>query len=318
MGGNHEYVTDGNLPEAVRGVGVRTMAEWLGIGLSRRTFQRLVAAGSLVRLRRGVYATKAADELAKCDPTFRYVVQVAAARAATGRDSVASHESAALMHGIALLRKPRAGRIVLSRPLGAWKERTRTTGIVLRVADLPDAEVTTHQGVRVTTVARTIADLARTRPFMGAVVSADNALHQQKTTKAEISQVLAAYPRWPGAAKARRAIEFADGRAESVLESCARVVFAEEGLPAPDLQVHVGGLRYVGRVDFFWPEFGTIAEADGALKYRKGDEAAQQLERDQLLRCARFRVVHFGWQHVFYERQELVSRIWQTLRGEIG
>ena len=103
--------------------------------------------------------------------------------------------------------------------------------------------MTSLYSLPVTTVARTVADLARTLPFMDAVAVADSALNQEKTTKPEILQVLEKCNGWPGVRQARRALEFADDRAESPLESAARVVFAEAGLDPPELQVTIHGER---------------------------------------------------------------------------
>ncbi len=47
--------------------------------------------------------------------------------------------------------------------------------------------------------------------------------------------------------------------------------FEEQGLPAPELQVWLGSADdRIGRVDHYWPEHRTVAEADGAVKYAAG------------------------------------------------
>lgn len=148
----------------------------------------------------------------------------------------------------------------------------------------------------VTSIARTVTDLARTAPFRSGVVVADSALHARKTTAAELGAALAGCAHWPGSGRAREVTVFADGRSESPFESISRVAFRDGGLPPPDLQVWVGGENGpVGRVDFLWREFATIAEADGALKYADPDRARLQLRRDAGLREAGFEVVHFSW-----------------------
>jgi very-short-patch-repair endonuclease len=88
-------------------------------------------------------------------------------------------------------------------------------------------------------------------------------------------------------------VAFSDHRSESVLESCARVTFNDYGLPAPELQVDIGDHLFIGRVDFYWGKHSTIAEADGMLKYADARRAARQLERDQSLREAGYKVMHF-------------------------
>lgn len=138
-------------------------------------------------------------------------------------------------------------------------------------------------------MARTVVDLARTCTFRDGVVVADSALRTGQTTVPEITAVISDCARWPGVRRARAAAAFSDHRAESALESIGRVVFREYRLPAPELQVWVGGdLGIVGRADYFWPGYRTIAEADGAVKYADPRQAMRQLDRDARLRDAGF------------------------------
>jgi len=189
---------------------------------------------------------------------------------------------------------------------------------MLYAAELPPEHVTKQFKIPVTTVARMVIDLARMSSFMAAVVSADSALHRSKTTKKELGSVLSACGKWPGLIQARRVMSFSDERSESVLESCARVIFDAHGLPPPDLQVELGAERFAGRVDFYWRDHQTVAEADGEVKYGNAARSIAQLERDQLLRAAGFRVVHFTWQQLFHEQLLVISWIKQAFRGEIG
>jgi hypothetical protein len=169
------------------------------------------------------------------------------------------------------------------------------------VADLPARHVTRQHGVRITTVARTVVDLARTSSFRDGVVVADSALHAGKATKADLTAVVEACRGWPGSQRALRVVAFSDHRSESVLESISRAAFHEQGLPPPELQVRLGGdFGFVGRVDFFWPGHKTVGEADGAVKYADTTRAIAQLERDKLLRQAGFEVVHFTWRDIIH------------------
>ena len=170
---------------------------------------------------------------------------------------------------------------------------------MLHVAALPADQLTALRGVRLTTVARTVIDLARCLPFDEAVAVADSALYRGMTTRAELDAVLARCARWPGIQQARRVAGFADQRAESVLESLGRVAFQRAGLPPPDLQAWVGDEgEVIGRVDFLWRQYATIAEADGAIKYANPQQARAQLARDGRLRAAGYEVVHFTWPEI--------------------
>jgi very-short-patch-repair endonuclease len=304
--------------DVLRKGSVGTTADWYAAGLSEWHLKSLVQQGLLVRIHHGVYATAAALARDKEDPRHEQALLVAAARAATSRDAVASYDSAALMHGIQLLARPPRGSVTLTRPIGGRRGCQAPSGITIRACELPPEHVTMRFKIPVTTAARTVADLARSSSFLAAVVAADSALRQSQTTKPEVAEVLASCPKWPGLCQARRVAEFSDARSESVLESCARVVFHEHRLPAPDLQVELGAERFAGRVDFYWRDYLTIAEADGELKYSTKERSIAQLERDQELRAAGFRVVHFTWQQLFHEQLLVISWIKQAFRGEIS
>jgi very-short-patch-repair endonuclease len=210
-----------------------------------------------------------------------------------------------------LLNAPSPGAVTLTVPPGTRVSYYARTGVVCHMAELPDGHLTTLYGLPATTAARTAVDIARTASFMEGVVVADSALYERHTSRTELRRVLLRCDRWPGISRARRVADFANGLAESALESCARVVFHEQGLPAPELQVHISGRdrTVIARVDFFWRRHGVIAEADGLLKYDSGERAIAELKRDRLLREAGCEVIHFTWQELFSDPVRVAGRI---------
>jgi hypothetical protein len=160
-------------------------------------------------------------------------------------------------------------------------------------------------------VPRTVVDLTRTLPFRDAVVITDSALRQEKekTTKHELRQVLAVCTQWPGVKQARKAVDFADERSDSPLESVARVVIAEAGLPPPELQATVHGPGFAFRVDFLWKDQRVILEGDGLLKYNDRKDLIKQFDRDRLLRDAGYQVVHYTWRELFSTPDIVTGRI---------
>jgi len=242
----------------------------------------------------------------------------AGATRATGEASgnaVASYHSAALLHRLSLLMSPPEGTVTLTLPPANKWNRARPADIVFHASELPKKHVTRLYNLPVTTVARTVADLARTLPFMDAVVVADSALNQEKATKPELLQILKTCKGWPGVRQARRALEFADERAESPLESAARVVFAEAGLEPPELQVTIHGERaqFAARVDFLWRAQQVIAEADGLVKYNDRQDLLNERERDHQLREAGYIAVHFTWREIFRTPEEVIARLRNAL-----
>jgi hypothetical protein len=287
-----------------------TTAELAAAGVSRGQLRRLVRRGAWRRLAHGVFAPAEVVAAEAGDPAGKHAVQVAAALAVSASDAVASHHSAAAIHTLELL-GPRPGETVaLTRPPGTAGCRTGGPGIRLHIAALPAGHVVTRRGLPVTSAARTVVDLARASSFRAGVVVADSALRRRQVSKADLELCLTTCARWPGIQNARRVVGFADGRAESVLESISRVAFDDLGLPPPDLQAWVGDKdEVIGRADFLWRAYRTVGEADGALKYADPARAIAQLERDARLRAAGFEVVHFTWQGITRTPDEVMARI---------
>lgn len=284
-------------------------SRWNVLGIPPHLVRSLTASGDLVRMRQGVYATRAAVQWAGTDATRRHVLRVLAARATVGNHAVASYHSAALLHHLDLLNLPLEDIVTLTVPPDKPWKRSRPASVVFYTADLSAEHLTRLYGLPLTTAARTVIDLARTLPFTDAVVVADSALHKEKTTKHELGKILDACARWPGVIQARRVVEFADDRAESPLESVARVIFDQSGLDAPELQATVLIPSDAFRVDFLWRAHKVIAEADGLGKYGDRSDAIKQLERDRRLRDAGFRVVHFTWKELFGTPELVLRRI---------
>ena len=291
------------------------MATWRAAGLSKRQVYGLVEAGRLVKIRHGAFATRGVLDRAKTEPGLRHALDVAAVMAIRVHTGIASHHSAAHLHRLRLLKQPPDGTVTLTVPPGSragpYRQGART---ICHAAELPSQHVTTLFGVPATTAARTVIDIARTATFIEGVVVADSALCERWASKSELRRVLDGCERWPGASRAREVIEFADQLAESVLESCARVLFREHGLPTPELQVRISGQdrTVIARVDFFWRRYGVIVETDGLLKYDSGDKAIAERRRDRLLQEGGFEVIHVTWKELFTDPARVAGRIRQA------
>jgi very-short-patch-repair endonuclease/predicted transcriptional regulator of viral defense system len=307
-------VTKSDITAAVRKAKVASVAEWNAAGLTQAQLRSLTRSGDLVRVWHGVYATRTATEWAGTSPARGHALLAMAARTALGEDSVVSHYSAALIHGLDLFPAASGLPVTLTRPPARRCNRAKSDGVVFHTAELPTEHITTLLGVRVTTVPRTVVDLARVSTFMSAVVTADSALRADAkradfTSKEALIAACDAGAGWPGIRQARRAVDFSDPRAESVLESCARVVFHERALDPPELQFTVTGPDFRYTVDFYWAEHRVIAEADGAMKYSDAQRAIRQLDRDQRLRDLGYKVVHFTWRELFQNPAAVIERI---------
>jgi len=266
-------------------------------GLSDSDLARRRSAGELVRVRRGAYA-RPGDVTSTAEERHRLLVQATLPQ--LGVDWVVSHASAAVMHGLPV--SPAAlCHVHVTRPrVGGGRRRTT---VHRHGEPLVRDEVVEVGGWPTTDLARTVVDLARTSPFEQGVVAADRALTLGLTAE-ELNSALGRAAGRRGAGTARRVVGFADGRSESVGESRSRVLLAELGLEATEIQLPVlDGQRLVGRVDFAWPEHRTVGEFDGRSKYgrllRHGEDAGEvvfrEKVREDLLRELGWEVVRWIW-----------------------
>jgi very-short-patch-repair endonuclease len=312
-------VTDSSLSVAFGQLSVGSVADWRRAGLTNGQLRTLVAAGQLVQLRRGAYATSVILARSESDPGLRHALDIAAVRATRGNNLVASHQSAATLRGLRLLNAMPEGMVTLTIPPMPRKGSYGRSGVICHTADLPKAHVTDLYGVPVTTAARTVIDIARKSSFMEGVVVADSALWERYASKAELRRVLASCPRWPGIAQAAEVVDFASALAESAFESCARVVFRDQRLPPPEPQVPIFGQdgTHIARVDFLWRRYRVIAEADGLLKYDSGQRAITERQRDRLLQEAGYEIVHFTWKELFADPARVARRIREAFARQL-
>ncbi|MFI5692624.1 hypothetical protein ACIA58_12350 [Kribbella sp. NPDC051586] len=246
---------------------------------------------------------------------------VIACAAAAYPGSAVSHFSAARLAGLRVwtdARRSSAPAIDatwLTRPPTAMRNQRRPD-IVVRRAGLATGDVSDRDRLSVTSVARTVVDLARELPLREAIITVDHAL-SLGTPVTELHSVVARQQHWPGIRNARAEIDFGDARSESVLESLARMAFATAGLPAPVLQVQFSdGFGWMPeRVDFYWPRFRTVAEADGLAKYEadtpedRRRRMRRSHRRDQRLADRGVELVHFGWEDAVATHSDLSQRL---------
>lgn len=287
--------------------GLTSRSALLAAGVSDDELARWCARGDLVRIARGAYVPATATD--GIGPTARHAFEVRAALERLRVPVAASHVSAAVLHGLPAWDLP-LERVHLTR-LAAGSVR-RSARLHVHGTGLADDEVDLLDGCRVTTVARTLVDIARTAPFEPAVAVTDAALRAGLVAPASLAHARQRARHRAGATAAGRVMAFADGRAESVGESRSRVALRRHGLPRPELQWEVrGGGRRIGRVDFGWPDLRTVGEFDGRTKY-SGSDAADVLwaekRREDALRSSGLRVVRWTWADL-YDFDAVVARL---------
>ena len=267
-------------------------------GFDSHEISRMRRRGELVALRRGAYGRDRPDDLT-VEQAHRELIMATVPRLEGG--AVVSHASAAVLHGLPTWTSA-IDRVHVTRDRsGGGRRRSivHVNGAPLRSQDLDGIE-----GLPVTSLARTVLDLARSQPMDQAVAAGDRAL-AIGLDPLELRRGLLAMEFWPGVRRARRTVEFLDERSESAGESVSRVRLAEEGIPRPDLQREIFGPdgRLVARVDFCWDERRTVGEFDGKVKYGRLLKPGQSLDevlydeklREDALRDLGWQVVRWLW-----------------------
>jgi hypothetical protein len=301
---------------AARHLGVFTAREARRAGYRPDEISSAVRSGRWRALRRGVYIAAERWAEVATDPRMRHLTECSAVLAVLGPGPVLSHESAARAHRLVLPR--RADETVRLTDLAQWR---RGRGYRVARAALPVADVVGAREFGVTVPARTLVDCAREWSLTDAVTAIDAAIHSGKVTRAQVEAAVLAASHWVGIGSAGRALSLADGRAESPLETCARLTLLAEGLPLPELQVEIHDERgFVGRVDAWYDEAAVAVELDGKVKYLQpwggrtpGDVAWDEKRREDRLRELDIRVLRLADDDLGRVRRDLAPRLRRLL-----
>lgn len=285
--------------------------------VTRSALRSRLKTGRWVALRRGVYVESSVLASVEFDPLRRMALDLAAWRLSSTSRTAASHQSAAQIHGVALLEPiPEVPRLTSSR--GSVR---RQSDLWVNVAQLPDSHLTTVNGLELTSVARTVIDLSRERGFVDGVVAADSALYQRRCTADELWDTMTDCLDWPGARAAQDVLVFADGRAESPHESLCRVACHEGELPPPTPQLWIPDERgfLFARADLGWEAQRTLLEADGLVKYAIPEEGgpnplALEKIRQLKLEDLGWEVVRALWQESRFDRPAIVAKVERAFR----
>lgn len=169
-------------------------------------------------------------------------------------------------------------------------------GLLVHRVALNPTDIDASGDLRRTSPERTVWDLASWLDLVRSVPIIDGMLADGAITVDALTRYAASRRPRRGLRRTLRAIELADGRAQSPQESRLRVRLVLAGLPVPESQFGVVVGSYVLHPDLAWPEFKVAVEYDGAWH-----ADADQLHRD---RRRLNKLVAAGWivLHVTSER----------------
>lgn len=222
-----------------------------------------------------------------------------------GPEAVFSHGTAAALLGSTLEVDPASPLSVIVPPDSA----TGTgAGLRRRRLALGQEDVTRHDGVRVTSPARTVLDLAAGAGEEIAVVAVDALVHAWPAALPSAVERLPALLGRRDVRQVRRVLAIAEPLTESPMESRLRLLLVRAGLPRPVAQHVVRGPtgRFIARVDLAYPDLRVAVEYDGRAAHPVG--LARDRERAWELRRAEWVAVHVTAE-LYADRERLVARV---------
>lgn len=273
---------------AERQHGVVSRAQLLAAGVSRDQIDKRVACGRLLVIHRGVYAVG-----------HRVLTREGrwmAAVLAGGSDAAVSVRAAAAMRGL----HPPTGLIDVTVP----RSRRPRRGLCFHRAALPADEITVVDGIRVTTVPRTLFDLAGVQPRPRVEKAINEAEVRRLWDPLSLQDMLDRHPGAPGAATIRAVLEagrIGDSLSASELELRFLAFLDDQRLPRPDANaaIHLGHRHADG--DMVWPSARLIVELDGRGVHDTRAAFEADRERDRRLLVAGWRVVRITWRQLHDE-----------------
>lgn len=285
---------------ASRQHGLITVIQLLAVGLSRSGINDWVRRGRLHRIQRGVYAVG--------HTALRREARLLAAVLACGAGAVLSHRSAASLWG---LRRSAMSRVEVSVPRGHGR-RTREGILVHRSGTLRPVDVTVRDGIPVTSVARTLVDLAEVVPTRSLERAADQAEIERLFDLRALTDVIAAHPQRAGCARVAALLKsHAIGTTiiRSDLEDRMLAICDRAGVERPAVNARAAGLE----VDFLWVRQRLVAEADSRRYHAHRAAFERDRERDAVLLTEGFRVVRFTERRIVAAPGEVASTLRRLL-----
>jgi Transcriptional regulator, AbiEi antitoxin len=268
----------------------------LRLGLTPSGIDHRIRSGRLVRVYAGVYAVGAVPTLP--------VARAAAAVLACGPGAALSHLSALCLWG---WRKPWDVPFHVTAPSNHVRPGIRvhcSTALARR-------DIRTHLGIRVTSPARTLLDVAPrlSDPALRRVVR--EARLSPYMRESQLADVVARFPRHPGAARLKPLIEAPSGPTRSEFEDGFLAFCADHGLPRPRTNVRIAGHL----VDAVFDVERLIVELDGFEFHGGRDSFESDRDRDADTLRVGHATVRITWQRMTKRPRREAKRLLAILEN---
>jgi very-short-patch-repair endonuclease len=228
-----------------------------------------------------------------------------------GPGSVLSHETAAAhwglleWHGgIHVVRD--FNRVLPGRSRDSWL-------IVHRTRFLPPSETAMHNHLPVTSVERTLLNIAATQPRRKVESCLTAAERLRLLDKRKMDKVLERGPGWKGINMLRALMaEWSDEvtRSRSDLEERFFFLCRGGGLDTPRVNTMIEGFE----VDIFWPQHRLIVELDSRTHHLTRKAFEEDRKRDAVLQAAGYRVVRITHRMLEQDPQSAVDSVLGFIR----
>ena len=229
-----------------------------------------------------------------------------AAVLASGPAAVLSHHSAAAFWK---LRPTSRTTIDVTCPQKSrsWK------GIRRHHKALPADEVTTEEGIPVTTVPRTILDLAATEPLDVVKFLLREMEYRELWGPLSLWDLVGRYPGRRGIRNVRAALEGIKdeptGERRSPLEERFAPFLREHHLPLPRFNYPITVGEKTFQVDCHWPQLRQIVELDGWQGHKSRSAFREDRARDRILNVHGYTVTHLTWNQLDDEAEAIASHL---------
>lgn len=257
-------------------------------------------SGRLRRVQRGIYVPRNVE-----------YVPLAAARAAAISsgvpDAVASHRTAGRVHELQLPKQRRCEDVTVA----SEQRRRNRRDLHFHTRQLTVGDVEVRDGVALTALPRTLADLACSLDRLSAVWAVDDALRRNLCRSDAIVRAIHRWPQGQPAVVALRRVGEADGVAESILETAGRLALADAGipLPLPQFEVFTPGGRFVARLDGAYPASRLGIEFDGQSTHERPEAVLRDRARQNDLLALGWTVLRFTWWDVTRDTERFVAMV---------
>jgi len=289
---------------------VVTRAELTALGFSRGQVRRRVRMGRLWPRYQDVFAVGRRD-LTQDGEWYAAVL-------ACGDDAALSWISGGVFWGVLERAAPRRHDVSIPRASGA---RLLDTVRTHRAPGLREEDIETHRHIRVTSLTRTLFDLAAIESPRGLKAALRQAQRRHRFELGDLRNYLEGQPRKDH--RRVRLLRVVDAHVagsewtQSEREAVFHDLCAEHGIALPTSQKRIGAYR----ADFAWPALRLVVEIDDRESHEGSIAFADDRVRDRAMKAAGYETIRFTVAELLTQPEMVAREVLQAIgrrSGELG